>query len=462
MPVASSSTPQAPEPRSPPLATPTNGSYRVSKPKSVSVIDTQKLARSLEAGKVFNDLESSSSATFTTEKSNQLHKGNSNGYSRATSNGSRGSVSSNSATYPLATSETNPSGTSIKEESLDDDDLFLPLNGIENGANGLSKTSKSTPKSCCAGRSATKSQSQVTLEPPKPAPGSCCSQKSSNIPTTQNWNTPTSQNGAASNNGISNTRNSPDLQIYNQIPSLESDGQFLQYSNSTFGSEFSLASNTTQSPNLPQSSQQPNGPVARQMSSTRLSEEDYLGTLCECGPDCSCFACPVHPYNQTTVHHVQDLRHILQEDSPQSPSGSAQEELISPLDLDGLNQGFFPNFSNSLQPGTSASHIQPSLDYLTPPSGSSGLNESFNRSNYFFYEFPIDQYGPQLASCADDTGACQCGPECACVGCLTHGRNQAPELNGQSAHSQQPIVEPMNFHANTYQPMHQRLPASHI
>ena len=57
-----------------------------------------------------------------------------------------------------------------------------------------------------------------------------------------------------------------------------------------------------------------------------ISRDDASLHICRCGEACSCYGCPVHPYNKTTQAHVLALDRIMEEDA-----ADPQESYAPPL-----------------------------------------------------------------------------------------------------------------------------------
>jgi len=151
---------------------------------------------------------------------------------------------------------------------------------------------------------------------------------------------------------------------------------------------------------------------------------------CNCGPNCNCFACPDHPYNDVTVQHVQEMGRIIAEDSGTPADESSHQETQS----NGISAND-PQMGHPL--AESENNIKDSVESPPAPAGQCcGTNgstldddheaqalESFTADHlmipdaYYTYEYEIGLPG----ACAGEAGNCQCGPSCSCLGCLTHG-----------------------------------------
>lgn len=162
---------------------------------------------------------------------------------------------------------------------------------------------------------------------------------------------------------------------------------------------------------------------------------------CNCGAGCECLGCAAHPFNATTRSHVQSLGAIIargEHDSLSSthspPNYDVPPDPLFPIHNLGpvlphcYNSNVSPNPSTStLSAHLSAATISASDPWSSPPSNGVGEQQvPFLSSEYYTMEFPMDAPG-LTASCADVSGSCQCGDDCACIGCLTHtGHNGIP------------------------------------
>ena len=174
-------------------------------------------------------------------------------------------------------------------------------------------------------------------------------------------------------------------------------------------------------------------------SSTPYTEADGNASnkhSCSCGPDCQCIACAAHPYNATTQGRVQDLLYSNPGEFRSTNGPSSRES------------GEIPTFSDvHILPASSDLHItmQPvpvvedthnlGIEHPAEPNPFSrddgvpsfphttytGLYEEASLppvsfDDYYMYEYLV----PDFNTCTAPAGSCQCGNDCACVGCLTH------------------------------------------
>lgn len=153
---------------------------------------------------------------------------------------------------------------------------------------------------------------------------------------------------------------------------------------------------------------------------------------CNCGDGCNCLGCAAHPYNATTRHHVQDLGQILEDGYANHPLSRPQSSYGSPINMIDvhtmLSGGASTNNEYFSSPATrnpqelAATPTNDSVDGLaTLANLQSSLPSSpvYSSSSYYTMEFPMDS-GGLYSACTDTSRSCQCGSNCACIGCLTH------------------------------------------
>ena len=164
---------------------------------------------------------------------------------------------------------------------------------------------------------------------------------------------------------------------------------------------------------------------------------------CNCGSGCECLGCAAHPFNATTRSHVQSLGALIahgEHDSmsnvhPQPVHDVTTGHSFSVHNIPPLGpHSYDPNFPlrssistpNVQQPALNSNSLPP---WSPPPdngNGPVGEQVPFLSSAYYTMEIPMDPPAPH-ASCTDVSGSCQCGDDCACIGCLTHtGHNGIP------------------------------------
>ena len=166
---------------------------------------------------------------------------------------------------------------------------------------------------------------------------------------------------------------------------------------------------------------------------------------CNCGDGCNCLGCAAHPYNATTRHHVQDLGQILEDGYANHPLSRPQSSYGSPINMIDVH--------NMLLGGALANN-----DLATSAALQSGLPPYpvYSSSSYYTMEFPMD-HGGLFSSCTDTTGSCQCGSDCACIGCLTHTGHDGDSFLDHTA-TQAVLEQPANL-GNSQSPGEDMSPA---
>lgn len=205
---------------------------------------------------------------------------------------------------------------------------------------------------------------------------------------------------------------------------------------------------------------------------------------CHCGDSCSCFGCAAHPNNATMMEYVRLMAQFQYTggfgamppplyDMPTYPHhpgfGAEAGQHIS---YTAISQGIttptptqmsFPSTMN--MPILSTAALAFSGPWQQPPlTATPDLESQFMEPTNYAIASPIERQlslkteeakstpnadspndsneestttlSPSsyfwnqmvLPSCSDDTGTCQCGDGCACVGCLTHGGHNGLHL----------------------------------
>lgn len=168
---------------------------------------------------------------------------------------------------------------------------------------------------------------------------------------------------------------------------------------------------------------------------TEDNEEFTPAHNCNCGDTCDCLGCAAHPYNITTRNHVQSLGDLLAHDDNEQQPGSPPQppydgSLLQFTDVQTMSPGSNPRRFENVPSLPVSSHDRSSILPLAETeitSSAEAYNEAhvptFSSSGYYTMEFPMESLG----GCTDVSGSCQCGADCACIGCLTHtGHNGIP------------------------------------
>ncbi|KAJ5082446.1 hypothetical protein N7532_011489 [Penicillium argentinense] len=125
---------------------------------------------------------------------------------------------------------------------------------------------------------------------------------------------------------------------------------------------------------------------------------------CECGDGCQCLGCAVHPFNNTTRQHVQEMGAMMTLNGYEKTPDS-----MTPAYQPSANSGSAISIPPSYYVPQNHHHIESYPDHHVN-------QQLMPSSEYYTLEYPV-----QIPSaCSDVTGSCQCGSDCSCVGCLTH------------------------------------------
>ena len=167
---------------------------------------------------------------------------------------------------------------------------------------------------------------------------------------------------------------------------------------------------------------------------------------CNCGDNCLCLGCAAHPYNATTRNHVQDLRQILENshetNNPPSRPQTSYGNPANMIDVHSMTPGIVTHIGDLPSPTRSESLQMASLtgaSFHQSSNNSSPTQSTFpmySSSGYYTMEFPMEQEFPMMG-CTDVSGSCQCGSDCACIGCLTHtGHDDNDSMNATNVQEQ--------------------------
>ncbi|KAI1373522.1 hypothetical protein F4677DRAFT_218070 [Hypoxylon crocopeplum] len=115
------------------------------------------------------------------------------------------------------------------------------------------------------------------------------------------------------------------------------------------------------------------------------AQNPFTSHVCDCGPDCQCLGCTIHPYNQATRQLVRELMTV------QSNYADGQ-----------MDSG-----NSMVDPPLAAGESSPPPTHSPSDAESPNANDlSLSPSEYLFVD-----YGG---------GVCGCGDDCACINCLIH------------------------------------------
>lgn len=183
------------------------------------------------------------------------------------------------------------------------------------------------------------------------------------------------------------------------------------------------------------------------MTAAQAAHANNADHMCDCGPTCNCVLCIDHPYNTATMNHIaSEFGHMMTtNDSTISPTIGPNGGATAPF-----SQGW-PS-SNGAMTNSMMAPAQPfneaMMPHQSPPQQPNDIFLNPADFQMFNFAFPLDninQYDPQpdfsfgaMPSDMDMSGlcggmpeGCPCGDDCACIGCLVHGKptNSEPATN---------------------------------
>lgn len=185
------------------------------------------------------------------------------------------------------------------------------------------------------------------------------------------------------------------------------------------------------------------------MTAAQAAHANNGDHMCNCGPTCNCVLCIDHPYNTATMNHIaSEFGHMM----------TTNESTVSPTT--GPNGGAPPAAFSQPWPSTNGgmannsmmAPTQPFSDAMmphqSPPQQATDIFLNPADFQMFNFAFPLDninQYDPQpdfsfgamppememdmdmgdmdmSGLCGGMPEGCPCGDDCACIGCLVHGK----------------------------------------
>ncbi|EGO54090.1 hypothetical protein NEUTE1DRAFT_87140 [Neurospora tetrasperma FGSC 2508] len=163
---------------------------------------------------------------------------------------------------------------------------------------------------------------------------------------------------------------------------------------------------------------------------------DGTGTSheCTCGPGCQCIGCVAHPYNSQTIQYVQDAYNFNIASPIGSSAGNSHHSSLDFAATVGVQQQQQQQYQiRSPIRGSRTGQQQQSQQQLPPdspveaqtPSDASGTpseEQYLSTADFLWATIP-------LPNCAGESLSCPCGDDCACIGCVIHGK-AAPSLVG--------------------------------
>lgn len=160
--------------------------------------------------------------------------------------------------------------------------------------------------------------------------------------------------------------------------------------------------------------------------------------MCECGPTCNCVLCIDHPYNTATMNHIAtEFGQMMTETdgagmSPPNGTNSRPDMFAQggwrPCNNSAVPNGMLPTaFEDPIIPHHSPTRQQAN-DIFLNPADFQMFNFAFPLDNVNEFDAQPDfSYGamPDLdmtGMCGGIPEGCPCGDDCACIGCLVHGK----------------------------------------
>ncbi|KAI4169814.1 MAG: hypothetical protein LQ346_008929 [Caloplaca aetnensis] len=182
------------------------------------------------------------------------------------------------------------------------------------------------------------------------------------------------------------------------------------------------------------SHQVPDGAPYGIAGSVAPSAEDFVlpETMfeCNCGPNCQCVVCAVHPFNDVTMGRMGELSDLLAaenadfggESRHQPGHGELSPNTFTGMEVDpenwesmfGLGEAIDPRLSMDGHPSASNSAYG---QYGMPTAGAPmpGVAHSSN-----FYTMQYNLPDAEASRCPGGHSSCRCREGCPCEGCRTH------------------------------------------
>ncbi|KAI1502168.1 hypothetical protein F5X99DRAFT_169255 [Biscogniauxia marginata] len=134
---------------------------------------------------------------------------------------------------------------------------------------------------------------------------------------------------------------------------------------------------------------------------------------CTCGPGCQCVGCTAHPFNEATQDYVRSAMDSQYVTSP------ANEEYVKSI-AEARNSIPITIPTATLPPvgdGPSPTSETTSSDTVTGPCLE---DQTLSPENFFFVQYDVEKMG---LGCDGKSNSCPCGDDCACAGCMIHGKD---------------------------------------
>ncbi|KAL1851654.1 hypothetical protein Daus18300_012463 [Diaporthe australafricana] len=267
------------------------------------------------------------------------------------------------------------------------------------------------PSSCCSGS---------TPAPAPPVQSSCCSQPASTTPA-----------ASVAAPAPSSCCSQPPVKSEASTPAPFTNGNGHMKTES-----FSSTSFTTPAPGS-QFQPTPDFKVLA-MNAAQAAHVNNGDHICECGPTCNCVLCIDHPYNSATMNHIaSEFGHMM------TTNGATMSPTIGPNTgaPAAFSQGWPASngvMANGMMTPTQTFN-EAVMPHQSPPQQATDIFLNPADFQMFNFAFPLDninQYDPQpdfsfgamppdmdmSGLCGGMPEGCPCGDDCACIGCLVHGK----------------------------------------
>ncbi|KAI1633693.1 hypothetical protein F4809DRAFT_573566 [Biscogniauxia mediterranea] len=148
------------------------------------------------------------------------------------------------------------------------------------------------------------------------------------------------------------------------------------------------------------------------IDSNASSSNPFTVHQCACGPDCQCVGCTAHPFNEATQDYIRSAM------DSQYGTTAAAEEYVKTIS----------EARNSISDSIPTATLPPTGEDLSPiseaassdtASGRGLEDQSLSAENFFFVQYDVEKIG---LGCDGMSNSCPCGDDCACAGCMIHGK----------------------------------------
>ncbi|KAI4171769.1 MAG: hypothetical protein LQ343_004020 [Gyalolechia ehrenbergii] len=170
-------------------------------------------------------------------------------------------------------------------------------------------------------------------------------------------------------------------------------------------------------------------------SAEHFVANDFLH-LCDCGPNCQCEMCAVHPYNPTAQSHMEEIANFMASDIGNSgvhsqPQSLYGEAFPGTTYSSGADAGLLGNLGGMAE-GAEFGQLmmngyQANGNSASKPDGRLSTAEEATQlaqsDDYFTVQYSFPESNINI--CSNIDGTCRCGENCACMGCRTHAGHES-------------------------------------